>query len=215
MILEKYCSREWLEFVEFHSQTLNFKRKETVFTTGEATKGIYLIKDGKVKITKNSGAGGERIIRLAKTDDFIGHRGFGGNWKYSITAHCLTDTSVLFIPMNIFETLVRSNPDFAYFMVMFFAEELRISENLATTLPIKNQVASAILKNYSAFGSDKKDKTKLSYTLSRKDLASIVGTRYETVVRSLAEFKAEEIIELNAKDIHILDFEKLKEYANQ
>lgn len=215
MILEKYCSKEWLSFVEFHSRKFEFKRKDIIFRTNEITSGIYLILDGKVKVTKQSGAGIERIIRLATNDDFIGHRGFGGNWEYTITAHCLTNTKALLIPMNIFEALVKSNPEFAYYMVMFFAEELRISENLATTLPIKNQIAGAVIKNYEAFGFDKKHPTKLSYSLTRKEIASLVGTRYETVVRTLAELKAENIIDLRAKDIYILDFERLKSCAEE
>ncbi|MBW7868598.1 MAG: Crp/Fnr family transcriptional regulator [Brumimicrobium sp.] len=215
MILDKYCTKEWLDFVNFHSQIINLKRKEIIFQSGEETKGIYLILEGKVKVTRQSGAGGQRIIRLATKDDFIGHRGFGGNWEYTITAHCLTDCKVLLIPMNIFETLVKSNPEFAYYMVMFFAEELRVSENLATTLPMKNQVAAGVLKNLEAFGFDKTDKTKISLTLSRKDMASLVGTRYETVVRALTEFKNEGIIQLDAKNIHIIDLKRLNEYAQQ
>ena len=92
---------------------------------------------------------------------------------------------------------------------MFFAEELRESERLATQLPIKNVIASVLYNNLQVFGFEKGSSTKLSHTLSRKDLASQAGTRYETLVRTLAELNSENIIKLDGKAIHILDLEKL------
>lgn len=115
----------------------------------------------------------------------------------------------MFIPLKIFNAAIRSNPDFAYFMMMFFAEELRESERLATQLPIRNVIASVLYNNLQVFGLSKGSKTKLSQTLSRKDLASQAGTRYETLVRTLADLNNEGIIKIDGKSIHILNENEL------
>ena len=97
--------------------------------------------------------------------------------------------------------------------MMFFAEELRKSEAKIKHYPVINQVARALYDNWRAFGFEEKKPNKLTYTLSRKDLASKAGTTYETVVRSLAEFKKLEIIETEGKSILILDRERLRAIA--
>lgn len=211
-IINKYCSKEWQEFINFHSEIRSFKKNETIFNFGDEVEGLYIVNAGRIKIVKQTQAS-TRLIRLAAEDDVLGHRGFGEPWKYSISAIALEDTDLMFIPNIIFDQAVKANPEFAYFMIMFFAEELRCSESLAFQSIVKNLVASAINKNYIAFGLEE-NSTKLSYSLSRKDLASMAGTTYESVVRSLAELQKEGIIKLDGKAIHILSLEKLQALSN-
>jgi CRP-like cAMP-binding protein len=65
------------------------------------------------------------------------------------------------------------------------------------------------------FGLENENSTKLSYTLSRKDLASYVDTTYESVVRKLAELDKDKVIKIEGKAIHVLDKKKLKTLATQ
>lgn len=211
--LTKYCTEEWCEFVSHYSSKISYKPNDYIIKTGEETLGIYAIEEGKVKITTNSGQGQERIIRLASNGDLLGHRGFGGNWKYTISAIALEETSVFFIPLKIFNYAVKANPELGFYMMMFFAEELRESERMASQMPIKNIIANVIYQNYLSFGFDLIDRKKLSYTLSRKDIASFAGTRYETVVRTLAELQKEEVLILEGKALKISNLSKLKQLA--
>ncbi|OQB60227.1 MAG: Anaerobic regulatory protein [Bacteroidetes bacterium ADurb.Bin141] len=201
--LKDFFSKEWREFILFHSKVVKFKKNEVIFSIGHETQGIYFIIDGKVKVTTGTGTGTERIIGLATNNDIIGHRGFGGIWKYTVSATTLENSELLFIPLKIFNIVFKANPEFAYFMMMFFANELRDSEKLASQLPIRNVIASVLYNNVKVFGYEKGSK-KMRYTPSRKDMASQAGTRYETLVRTLADFNAEGIIRIDGKSIHIL-----------
>lgn len=211
--IEEHCDKEWREFINFHKKELKFKKGEFIFQAGEETKGLYIIDLGKVKITYKQYDGSERLIRLAKTGEVFGHRGFGGNWIYPISAYALEDTAVSFIPVDVFNTIAKINPKFTYNLMMFFAEELRKSEAKIKHYPVKILVARALLENYRAFGFKSDNSKELCYTLSRKDLASKAGTTYETVVRSLAEFNKLKMIKIDGKSIHILELEKLRDYA--
>jgi CRP-like cAMP-binding protein len=75
-------------------------------------------------------------------------------------------------------------------------------------------IASVIYNIYKVFGLEKGSETKLSFTLSRKDIANQAGTRYETVVRVLADLKKEGVIQIDGKAIHILNVEKLVNIKN-
>lgn len=211
--LEKYCDKEWLDFINFHKLSETFEKKQYIFKAGEKTAGLYIIDYGKVKITYQQHDGSSRLIRLATNGDILGHRGFGGSWKYPISAFALEKTQVDFIPLKIFNILAKSNTNFIYNLMMFYAEELRISEAKLKHYPAKNLVAKALLYNYRAFGFESDSSLKLSYTLSRKDLANKAGTTYETVVRFLADFNKSKIIKIDSKAIHILDMERLIKLA--
>ena len=207
-------SKEWLDFISHHSQVLHFKTGETIFSAGEDTKGIYMIESGKVKITYRQFNGTDLLIRLSGENQIIGHRGLGGNWTYPITAYVLADTTVTFIPTDLFKTLVKVNPEFSYHMLNFFAEQLRKSEIRIMQYPVKNRVIRAILENFDAYGFESKKSTKLSYTLSRNDIASKANTTYETVIRTLAELNKKKLIKIDGKSLHILEVDKLRQLAN-
>ena len=211
--IEKHCTKEWQTFINFHKEIKTYQKDEYIFEAGQDTKGLFIIDSGKVKITYRQYDGSRRLIRLANEGDVLGHRGFGGNWKYPISAYTLEETAVSFIPVDVFNTVAKANPVFTYHLMMFFAEELRKSEASIKHYPVKNQVARALLDNLKAFGFESKSSKKLSYTLTRKDLASKAGTTYETVVRTLAEFNKNGIIKIEKKSIHILDEEGLRSLA--
>lgn len=213
-ILEKYCITEWHELIAYHCDVLTFEPGEIIFNIGDKTSGLFFIDEGKVKVLTSAGSNSERIIRLVSDNDILGHRGFGGNWTYSIKAVALTKTKLTFLPLGLFNKLVKTNPEFGYFIMMFFAEELRDSERLAKQLPVKNKVASVLYQSYKAFGINNEEEARLNYTLSRKDIASQAGTTYESVVRVLTELSNEKVISTVAKDICLKDIIALTKLAN-
>jgi len=212
--LKQYCNKEWQEFVDFHKKQITIKKGEFIFKEGEKTSGLYIVNKGKVKVISDDIEGREVLIRLAADGDIVGHRGFGGNWTYSISAKILEETELTFLPIKIFNILAKSNPEFTYALMMFFAEELRKSEEKTIQLPVKNRVARAVLMNYKTFGCNEKDPQELSYTLSRKEYASKAETTYETVIRVLAELNKENIIKIKGKAISIINLALLQEIAH-
>lgn len=212
--LKQYCSAEWREFINFHKVHKVIDANSYVFKEDERTEGLYIINKGKVKVVSKDVDEKEILIRLAADGDILGHRGFGGDWTYPISAITYEESEITFIPLNVFNVVAKSNIEFTYHLMMFFAEELRRSEEKIMQVPVKNRVARAVLTNYKVFGSDKKDSTKLSYTISRKDYASKAGTTYETVIRVLSDLNKEKIIAVEGKSIRILNLDLLNRLAN-
>lgn len=210
-VLEQYCSPEWHDLIALHAEILNYTPGEYIFNVGEKTTGLYFVNEGKVKVLTSGINNTQRIIRLASNNDILGHRGFGGNWTYSIAAIALTETEVTFIPLGLLNKLIKGNPELGYYMMMFFAEELRETERFTKQMPVKNKIASVLYQSYKVFGFEDGSKNKLAFTLSRKDIASKAGTTYESVVRTLTELNNEKIIRSDGKNIHILKLNSLKE----
>lgn len=209
-VIEKYCSPEWISFLKFHSKEIEIGPKETIFKIGDPTKGVYLLVEGKVKVLTAGVEDQTRIIRLASNGDIIGHRGFGGNWTYPILCETLTPCKLIFMPIEVFNQVVKSNPELGFYMMMFFAEELRESERFTIPQPVKSKVAYVLYKNFLAFGAERTDGGKLNYSLSRTDIANFAGTTYESVIRTLADLNKENIIRTEGKSIVITNLPDLK-----
>lgn len=211
--LKQYCSPEWQDFINYHKEKRVLEANSYVFKEGEKTEGLYVINIGKVKVVSKDNEGKDTLIRLAADGDIIGHRGFGGDWTYPISAITYVKSEITFIPLNVFQVIAKSNIEFTYHLMMFFAEELRSSEEKTLQLPVKNRIAKAILTNYSVFGAEEKDETKISLTLPRKDFADMARTTYETVIRVFSELNKNKIIQSEGKSIKIIDLDSLKQIA--
>jgi CRP-like cAMP-binding protein len=101
-------------------------------------------------------------------------------------------------------------------LLLFFAGELQESErkmrNLAH-MPVKGRVASAFLALQEKFGLTPDGHIAIS--LSRQDLASLVGATYETVFRTINELAKEDLIHADGKLIRIIDPDRLSSYTKE
>lgn len=132
---------------------------------------------------------------------------------YPVTAITLVPSQVTFIPIDIFYKAVKANPDMALYLVQFFLDQLKFSENrmkISLDLPAKDKVAVALRTIIDSFGFVKQDPTLLAFSPSRKDIANLGGTTYETVIRVLSDLERLKIIQLEGKAIRVLDVTYLR-----
>ncbi len=211
-LIENYCTPEWRQLALQHTTTIECKAGEVIFNEGEKADHIYMVKHGRVKVYSNYTASVEVIARFATDGQVIGHRGFGEDFTFSISAVALSPSSIYVLPMTVFQSLLKANNLFCYAFMMFFAEELRRSERMRKNqlnMTVKQRVAQAIRMNMESFGFSKTDDTLLDYTVTRKDLASLASTTYESVIRSLAELQSEGIVAIEGKKLRIVDKDRL------
>lgn len=202
---------EWQEVVSLKRKIFSFQKGETIFREGEKVEGVYFILSGKVKVDMSWGDK-SYIVRLASQGEILGHRGFGSNEHYPVNAKALEATTVSFIPSDLFITLIKTNPELHFKLTFFYAEQLQQSEqrmkNLAH-MPVKGRVAETLIQVRDAFGLQESDL--LAYRMSRKDMAAMAGTTYETVIRMLNELVEDGLIKLLDRDIQLLDAKALED----
>jgi CRP/FNR family transcriptional regulator len=211
-LIETYCTPEWRKLAWANTTVIELKVGDFVFKEGEKARNIYMVKHGRVKVYSNVSPDTESIVRFATDGQIIGHRGFGEDFTFSVSAVALSESTVWVLPLEVFESLLKANNLFCYYFLLFFTEELRRSERAAKrklTSPVKDRVAQAIRMNMENFGFDSEDETLLAFTLTRKDISSIASTTYESVVRSLAELQKDGIIKIEGKQLRITDKDAL------
>jgi CRP-like cAMP-binding protein len=212
----RQCLPEWLPAVQAQRKNLNFKKGELIFREGEEVKGIYFVYNGTVKVHKKWGTEKELIIRFAQKGDIFGHRGLGQEHHYPISATAIEPVSACYVDLEFFQATLKVNQEFMYGLLLFFADELQESErkmrNLAH-MQVKGRVAQALLSLEEKFG--RSPAGHIGITLSRQDLASLVGATYETVFRIINELAQEALIGLDAKNITITDAVRLNDYTKE
>ena len=210
------CLKEWLPVLGERRINYKVKKGEVIFREGEPVKGIYFVYNGNLKIHKKWGSDKELIIRFAKSGSIFGHRGLGSRLVYPVSATALESCTVCFVDMEFFNATLKLNNEFAYTLMMFFADELQESErkmrNLAH-MPVKGRVAQALISLQEKFGVTAEGF--INIELSRQDLASYAGATYETVFRVLNEMVQDSLIQLLGKSILIADYSRLESLTRQ
>lgn len=212
-LLCRHILPEWRELVKLKRTVLSFKKGAKVFNQGENVKGIYFIMSGKVRI-EMKWAEKYYIPRLAKDGDILGHRGLGLDDVYPISATALTELLICFIELKLFKTLLRTNEKLSNELLWFYADELKLTERKMrhlVTMNVKGRIAEALLYVNQVFGN--KSDGNPGFEITRKDLAALAGTTYETTIRTLNELVQENIILIVSNSIIILDFVKLNFYC--
>lgn len=208
------CLKEWLPALDANRHTYDFKKGEKICMEGMPVTGIYFLLSGKAKVHKKWGDK-ELIIRFAGPGDILGHRGLGKELVYPISATAIEPGSACFISLDFFFATLKVNHQYSYNLLMFFAEELQESEkrmrNLAH-MPVKGRLAYALVRLQEVFGLT--ETGYINLTLSKQDLASYVGTAYETVFRTMNEMAEEQLIAMQDKKISITNKEALLNIIN-
>ncbi|REJ81748.1 MAG: response regulator [Bacteroidetes bacterium] len=206
---------EELRKISSEKKTHHYKKKEILYMEGDEPNGLIFISKGNIKTFKTNENGKEFIISMHGKGDFIGYLDLIENTEYRESAEALEDSEISIIPKQDFFALLYSNRDVAAKFIKMLSNNLQESEERLINLAynsVRKRVASALIDLQSRYKSDNSDKT--AFTVSREDLASIVGTATESVIRTLSDFKEEKLIDIRDKNIHILNAEKLVRMKN-
>lgn len=183
-----------------------YKKRETLFEEGDYPRYLFFVKSGKVKVFKTNDDGKDYIINIHRPGDFVGYVDLIQSDEYTESAAALEDTEVSLIPKEDFQTLLYGNRDVASQLIKMLADNIAEKEEQLLHLAynsVRKRVADAII-----YLSEKEDKEDIQ--ILRDDLARIVGTAKESVIRMLTEFKQDGYIEIIDGNIYIRDKDKLK-----
>lgn len=208
--LFKNCVFQELESLTENKCFNTYKKGQVIFHEGNRPFGLFCVFNGKVKVSRLGSDGKEQIIRLAKSGDTLGYRSLIENSKYTASAIALDDTEACFIPATDFNKLIDSNVKVANDLMRMLAKALGDTQDKFIHLamkPVRERLAEALLLLQSTY--QKTEDRQFSIAISREDLAAIVGTAKETVIRFLSEFKEEGIVSTQGSTITILSADKL------
>lgn len=210
-------SPEDLSRINNHKTCVQYKKGQNIFYEGTRPTGLYCMNGGKVKVFKNNVQGKEFIIYIAKPGDFLGYRALLSEEFYQATATVLEDAKICFITKESFFEVLQKNPVFMRRVVKAVCHEMGVMEEKLAELAhksVRERLAANLLMLKETYGMEGEGSSLIDLALSREDLASIVGTATETVIRLLSDFKSDGLITFEGKKIRVLDAKKLAKQAD-
>jgi len=195
-----------------HKSCVPYKKGQTLFYEGTRPMGIFCINKGKVKVFKMGSNGREQILFIAQPGDFLGYRSMLSEEFYGASATVIEPAAICFIPKSDFLTILNANPQFFQKLMKAVCHELGVMEEKLAQIAqksVRERLASTILMLKETYGMEGGSSDVIDIALSREDLANIVGTATETVIRLLSEFKSDGMIALEGKRIKVVDVKAL------
>jgi len=189
----------------------HFKKKELVFSEGNQPNYLYFLSRGKIKTFKAHEYGKEFITTLYKDGDFLGYTALLENQPYTDSAEALEECEVVLIPKEDFFALIYNNMEVMKAFVKLLSDNILEKEKQLVNLAystVRKRVAEALVLLYERYS--RESDQNFSISLSREDLANIVGTATESLIRTLSDFKEEKLVEIRGSNITILNIDKIR-----
>ena len=206
---EKLSKDDFEKFLSL-KETVYFHKGETLFDENENPRGVYFIKKGTAKLSKLGAYGKEQILRFIKEGDLIGYRSLLCGENFQAKAEAMTDIEATVVPSDLFMELLETDSSLSFAMLQKIAYELGESSNTITFLAqktVRERLAEILLLLEQKLGTDPEGYIKIS--LTREEIANIIGTATESAIRLISEFKHDNLIETEGRNIKILNHEKL------
>ena len=181
-----------------------FVKGETIFSEGDPGDGFYVIAEGLVKIYKISSEGKEQILHIFGAGEPFGEVPVFTDQPFPANAEAIAKSRLLFFPRDAFVDLITGNPSLALNMLAVLSMRLRQFTVQIENLSLKEvpgRLASYLI--YLAGEQDREDSVRLN--ISKNQLASLLGTIPETLSRIFSKMTDMKLIEVEGKNIKLLD----------
>src|SRR5436190_4349341 len=200
-----------------HRSEQFYTKGEIVFREGGSPSGIFYIIEGKVKKYKLDQDGREQIIYVANTGELIGYHAVLAEDRYPDSAAALEKSKIAFIPKEDFLEALQRSKVLSRRLLKTLSHEFAVLVNslsLFSQKAVRERLALQLIVLREKYKQNFKPGMLVEINMSRDDLASLVGTARENVVRVLGEFKEKGIIKTQGRKIIVQDVKQLIGIAN-
>lgn len=192
-----------------------YRAGRIIFFENEPGEAVFFLKSGRIKVSKGDDDGREQILHFVHPGEMFAEVVLFGDSSYPATAEVIEDAEVQLIRNRDMEQLVMEYPDIALGFLRTMSRRLRFAQRQINELALMSttrRMASMLLYLGAEQGMEIDRGIRIDISLTKQDLASLIGTSRETANRILSDFRKQKVIEVNKQDIVILNKEKLKSW---
>ncbi len=186
------------------SQTLEFKRGDSIYRAGDLPRGIYFIQKGLVSLLiygKESGK--EHFLRFFRSQQFFGHRSLFSEEPYHGNAIALEQTLIKLVPLKTVMEAITKHPILLRDVTMVLAKELRRMENQHVMI-LENQILARTGQTLVYLKDIAPD-----HHWTKQEIANFSASTVSTIIKAMAELESLGLIKQNGRKVEIIDREGL------
>lgn len=188
-----------------------YKKKHILYSVGQRPMNVFFVVSGKIKEFLINEDGKELITNMYTQGDFFGYVNILEDVNYTETVQALDDSELILIPKVDFVQLISNDKLVAKQFISLLSHNIKEKEEKLLNLAynsLRKKVAIGIVEVMDKF-KDKRD-GKPVVEISREDLANVIGSAQESMIRTLKEFRTEKLIDVVDGNILVLNENKLR-----
>ncbi len=164
-----------------------FPKHKTIVEEGLAGDYMYILREGRVSVSKLSDDGREKILEFLEAGDFFGEMSLLDNAPRSASVRALTETRILALSRNDFLNVLRKSPDLAMAVIQELTRRLRQIDEQASSLSFQRvrDRTKGLLVRLAKDEVRGRDDVRITPALTHQQIADMIGTSRETVTRAL------------------------------
>lgn len=196
---------------------INVKSGSFLFHEGEFPKHVYLVRSGKVRLSKMTVDGKEFSIHLKQKDELVGEVGLFNEMAISVTAEVIEKATLVRFDIQVLEALFSDHGEIAVAFMKWFARHTQSTQAKFRDLILcgkKGAFYSTLIRFSNSYGEEKNGDIFIKVKLTNQDIANYIGTTRESVNRMLNDLKKENILTMKDGYIIIKNIQFLKDYLH-
>jgi CRP/FNR family transcriptional regulator len=196
---------------------VKLSRGEHLFSEGDDGDCLYVVLDGKMKLTRAATDGRENLLSVLGPGDMFGELSLFDPRPRTSTASAVTDATLASLRHESLRPWLKERPEVSTHMLRALAQRLRRANDVTADLvftDVPGRVAKNLLDLADRFGTEESDGLHVHHDLTQEELAQLVGASRETVNKALADFAARGWLQISARSVLILDQERLRKRAH-
>lgn len=206
-------SEEELQEVDRISRMITVKKGQPLYLPGDPGTSVFLLKLGRIKLSRLSPEGKEFILDLIEPGEIFGELSLVAEGPQEAIAETLEDSLLCIIQRRDFEAILQRKPDLALRVAKFIGLKRKRIESRLEDLVFKDvpgRLAALLLQLARDYGVLDRRGVLLRIKLSQRELANLIGASREVVNQALSEFRRKRLIDFEGRQIVILSQEALK-----
>ncbi|HIY57487.1 MAG TPA: Crp/Fnr family transcriptional regulator [Candidatus Tetragenococcus pullicola] len=204
-----HLNPEQLDEVMAVAHATTYEKGEMIYRADESSDSLYIVSQGKIRIYRLAESGKEQLVRLLNPGDFTGEMALFNETTHESYAEAMVATKVCQIRRQDLQTLLVKFPTISLKIMQEMSSRIEASEKQATwvsTESVEARLASFIAENIE----EKNGQQTVTLPMTKKDLASYLGTTPETISRKFSEFEEKGLIKQKPKKvIEVLNLDEL------
>ncbi len=212
------CDLDGTEAAAFEGmrRTILYEPGQYVFYEGHSTLGLYVLCSGRVKLTRSTARGHQRLVAIVDPGMMIERHTFQDGAVHEVTCQALEPSQLCVIDRDQYLALLSRRGGLAVNVIKLLSRQMRVTleeVDQVAFLSARERLARLLLELARRYGEPRPNGCTIMLTLKREELAQMAALTLETTVRLLKSFQGSEIVQLKGREITILRPDQLQTIA--
>lgn len=201
---------EQLDEIMKTTRSVTYKKNELIYHAGDESDSLYIINKGRVRIYRLSDSGKEQLVRMLNPGEFTGEMALFSESTHESYAEAIVDTKICMIKRSDLQEFLLKYPSIALKVIAEFSSRLEASEKQTTRFSTEKVETRIALYLAESLDDEELGAAEFTLPMSKKDLASYLGTTPETISRKFNDLEEKGYIkQITHKRIRVLDLDGL------